>query len=72
MRKQPKSLRPMMTAPRDGTPIDLWSPNCGWVKDIWWDKDVIDDDDYPEAEDGWVTLGPRPFVGWRPIKGMRL
>lgn len=58
--KEPKNLRPIDTVPRDGTPIDLWRPGTGWVTDVWWDKD-----------DGWVTLCPPPFTGWRPIPRSR-
>lgn len=58
--KTPKVVRPINTAPRDGTPIDLWSPTFGWVKDVWFD-----------ADDGWITLCPPPFTGWRPTPRSR-
>ncbi len=45
----------METAPRDGTVIDLWSAQCGWINDVWFDKD-----------DGWVTIYEGTLNGWRP------
>lgn len=57
MKKQPANLRPMDEAPRDGTPIDIWSDSAGWVRVVWFDADY--------GPDGWVTICPRPFVGWR-------
>ena len=59
MKREPK-MNPISTAPKDAL-VDLWSPTFGWVKNVWWD------DDWPEA-DGWVTVCPRPFLGWRKAK----
>ena len=58
MRQRPKSARPMSDAPKDGAIIDLWSDTCGWVSDVWFYADF-------EQPDGWVTICPRPFSGWR-------
>lgn len=63
MKKRPKSVRPMDTAPKDGTIIDLWRDDCGWIKEVWFDAEF--------AADGWTTICPRPFVGWRPTPGVR-
>lgn len=57
MRKRPANLSDMASAPRDGTIIDIWRDDCGWVFDVWFDADY--------GPDGWVTICPRPFVGWR-------
>lgn len=62
MKPEPKTMRPMETAPRDGSVVDLWSPTYGWQRDIWWD------DEGPEPGDGWITICPRPFVGWRKAR----
>lgn len=57
MRKRPAHLQPMTDAPKDGTIIDIWRDDTGWVRDVWHDLDY--------GPDGWVTICPRPFVGWR-------
>lgn len=61
MKKRPTTLRPMDEAPTDGTIIDIWRDDTGWVRDVWFDHDYA----INEGPDGWVTICPRPFVGWR-------
>ncbi len=61
MKKRPTTLRPMDEAPTDGTIIDLWRDDTGWVRDVWFDPAHA----IYDGPDGWVTLCPRPFVGWR-------
>lgn len=63
MKKRPNNLLPMKSAPKDGTIIDLWRDNTGWVESVWFDAD------YPP--DGWVTICPRSFAGWRLSKHER-
>lgn len=60
MKREPK-MSPISSAPKDDV-LDLWSPTYGWVKNVWWDEQG------PEPEDGWVTICPRPFTGWRKAK----
>ena len=62
MKRAPK-MQPMDTAPKDGSVIDLWSPQFGWDRNVWWS-----DDGGPEPDDGWVTICPRPFTGWRKAR----
>ena len=64
MRKRPNKLQPMREAPKDGTIIDLWRDDTGWVRDVWFDADY--------EPDGWVTACPRPFVGWRLSRYARM
>lgn len=68
MKKRPATLRPMDEAPKDGTIIDLWRDDTGWVRDVWFDPAFA----IHEEPDGWVTICPRPFVGWRPAPGVRM
>jgi hypothetical protein len=57
-RPVPKTAKPMKDAPKDGTIIDLFHEQYGWVTDVWWDE-----------QDGiWVTACPSPFAGWRSTK----
>lgn len=64
-RPRPKDLEPIETAPTDGTVVDFWRSDCGWIEDVWFDRDGG-----PEG-DGWVTIAPRPFEGWRLARGYR-
>lgn len=64
MKKRPATLRPMDEAPKDGAIIDLWRDDTGWVREVWFDPGF--------EPDGWVTICPRPFVGWRPTPGVRM
>lgn len=67
--KMLKNLNPMDTAPKDGTPIDLWRPGTGWINDVWWDDTAATD---PQLNGtGWVTICPGPFTGWRSIPRSR-
>jgi hypothetical protein len=59
-RATPKKLKPMETAPLDGSLVDLWSPIFGWERNVWWDEKGG-----PEEGDNWITICPRPFTGWR-------
>jgi hypothetical protein len=38
------------TAPRDGTPIDLWHTKSGRLVDIWWDDGC------------WISSEEDPFI----------
>jgi hypothetical protein len=33
------SWKPISTAPRDGTPIDVWHKTAGRITETWWDSD---------------------------------
>lgn len=53
--------KPIETAPRDGTPLDLWHRDGFRTVDVWWAgdcwSDVSDDNDYTH----WM-LPPDPPV----------
>jgi hypothetical protein len=54
---EPMAYRPISTAPRDGTIVDLWLTGGGRVSDHWW-----------ESEDStWCGLEESMFSHWAPI-----
>jgi hypothetical protein len=61
-RKRPARLKPMFSSPQDGSIIDLWHDDYGWIKEVWFDASF--------GPDGWVTTCPRPFSGWRYTPGI--
>ena len=52
--------KPIETAPRDGTPVDLWHKLGFRVVETWWDDDcwscVMDDDDFTH----WMPIPDPP------------
>lgn len=44
------------TAPKDGTPVDLWVPPHGRITEQWYDKD-----------DGWFSLPDCQPTHWMPL-----
>lgn len=51
------------TAPRDGTPIDLWHKNGFRVTSTWWGKE----DGYWMYADGVVVGNDASFTHWMPV-----
>ena len=48
---------PIATAPRDGTPVDLWHKSGSRFIDEWWTDDLC-----------WTCLlDDSEFIYWRPI-----
>lgn len=58
------SWKPIATAPRDGTPIDVWHKTAGRLTDTWWDRDdqvwtcMVDDADLTH----WMPIPPDPLT----------
>lgn len=51
--------QPIETAPRDGTPVDLWHKGGFRLCDEWWTDDNC-----------WTCLfGDDQFTHWKPITG---
>ncbi|MGH6775924.1 MazG-like family protein [Brucella tritici] len=62
--------RPISSAPKDGTVIDLWSDEYGRLTDCYWGAPMA----YEGGETGWVHAhsnewaeSPDEFVCWRPL-----
>ncbi|KAB2680367.1 hypothetical protein [Brucella pseudintermedia] len=62
--------RPIESAPKDGTVIDLWSDEYGRLTDCYWGAPMA----YEGGETGWVHAhsnewaeSPDEFVHWRPL-----
>jgi hypothetical protein len=49
--------QPIETAPRDGTPVDLWHKDGFRVTEQWWEK----------SDSTWSGLAYDHFTHWRPI-----
>lgn len=61
--------RPIETAPRDGTLIDVWCPGIGRVADVQWEPFV---NDFAravtiEGEPGWTHYPNAPPTHWQPL-----
>lgn len=55
--------QPIATAPRDGTPVDLWHKDGFRVTDEWWLGESS-----PEPENCWTCLlDDSYFTHWKPI-----
>jgi len=48
--------QPIETAPKDGTPIDLWHINQFRLTDIWW-----------SGEDEWCGISTNRLTHWKEI-----
>lgn len=52
----PEGWRPIESAPRDGTKVDLWLDSGRRIADAEWGlPEIIEDDDADEDEEGWIT-----------------
>ena len=49
--------QPIETAPKDGTPVDLWHIDQFRITDIWWDS----------GEDEWCGIPTNKFTHWKEI-----
>lgn len=60
--------QPIETAPRDGTPVDLWHKSGGRIPETWWDAEdqcwscAMDDTDMTH----WMPMPSPPAVSTEP------
>jgi hypothetical protein len=69
--KEQTAWRPIETAPKDGTPIDVWGPDHGRMTDVYWGKPHHEcgemgqycDSDWHSLKPGWICGVFNEIVG---------
>jgi hypothetical protein len=56
------SWQPISTAPRDGTPVDLWHKHGFRETEVWWADDCWSSCNEDDAYTHWMPLPPHPLL----------